>query len=61
MLDSERFADKSPAQVYAILLDDGIYLASIRTMYRVMTLADQVPPAPRPGRPSAPGPPRAGR
>jgi putative transposase len=28
--------------VYAILLDDGIYLASIRTMYRVMTLADQV-------------------
>ena len=42
LLDSERFADKSPAQVYAILLDDGIYLASIRTMYRVMTLADQV-------------------
>ena len=41
-LDSERFADKSPAQVYAILLDEGIYLASIRTMYRVMTLADQV-------------------
>ena len=28
--------------MYAILLDDGIYLASIRTMYRVMTLADQV-------------------
>jgi putative transposase len=42
VLDSERFADKSPAQVYAILLDDGIYLASIRTMYRVLTLADQV-------------------
>jgi putative transposase len=42
MLDSERFAGKSPAQVYAILLDEGIYLASIRTMYRVMTLADQV-------------------
>ena len=42
VLDSERFADKSPAQVYAILLDDGIYLASTRTMYRVMTLADQV-------------------
>ncbi len=32
MLDSDRFADKSPAQVYAILLDEGIYLASIRTM-----------------------------
>jgi transposase InsO family protein len=42
VLDSERFADKSPAQVYAILLDEGSYLASIRTMYRVMTLADQV-------------------
>ena len=42
VLDSDRFADKSPAQVWAILLDDGIYLASIRTMYRVMALADQV-------------------
>ena len=42
VLDSDRFADKSPAQVYAILLDEGIYLASIRTMYRVLTLADQV-------------------
>ncbi len=42
VLDSDRFADKAPAQVYAILLDEGIYLASIRTMYRVMTLADQV-------------------
>ena len=42
VLDSERFADKSPAQVWAILLDEGIYLASVRTMYRVLTLADQV-------------------
>jgi transposase InsO family protein len=42
VLDSDRFADKSPAQVYAILLDEGIYLASIRTMYRVLALADQV-------------------
>ena len=49
LLDSERFADKSPAQVYAILLDDGIYLASIRTMYRVMTLATRsASAAPRP-------------
>ena len=31
VLDSERFADKSPAQVWAILLDEGSYLASIRT------------------------------
>ena len=42
MLDSERFADKSPAQVWAILLDEGLYLASVRTMYRVLTLAEQV-------------------
>ncbi len=42
VLDSDRFADKSPAQVYAVLLDEGIYLASIRTMYRVLTLAHQV-------------------
>ena len=25
MLDSDRFADKAPAQVWAILLDEGIY------------------------------------
>lgn len=31
-----RFADKSPAAVYAALLDDGIYLCSISTMYRIL-------------------------
>jgi len=39
MLDqlcSERFLDASPAHVYAALLDDGIYLASERTMYRLL-------------------------
>ena len=41
VLDSERFADKSPAQVWAILLDEGLYLASVRTMYRVLTLASR--------------------
>ena len=61
VLDSERFADKSPAQVWAILLDEGLYLASVRTMYRVLTLAGAGPRAPRPGRPPAPGPARAGR
>ena len=35
VLHSDRFADKSPAQVYAILLDEGIYYCSIRTMYRI--------------------------
>ena len=36
VLHSDRFADKSPAQVYAILLDEGIYYCSIRTMYRIL-------------------------
>jgi putative transposase len=35
-LYSERFMDKSPYQVYATLLDDGEYLCSVRTMYRVL-------------------------
>jgi hypothetical protein len=42
VLNSERFADKSPAQVWAILLDEGIYLASVSSMYRVLRAADQV-------------------
>jgi len=36
-LCSERFADMAPAAVYATLLDEGTYLASVRTMYRVLT------------------------
>ena len=35
-LHSERFADSSPAQVWAALLDEGRYLASERTMYRLL-------------------------
>jgi putative transposase len=35
-LHSERFVDCAPAQVYATLLDEGCYLASERTMYRVL-------------------------
>jgi len=35
-LHSERFADCSPAQVWATLLDEGRYLASQRTMYRLL-------------------------
>lgn len=42
LLDSERFVDKAPAQVYAELLDDGEYVCSPRTMYRVLEDADQV-------------------
>jgi len=35
-LCSQRFADSAPAQVYATLLDEGRYLASERTMYRIL-------------------------
>ena len=36
VLYSERFADCAPRTVYARLLDDGVYLASVRTMYRLL-------------------------
>jgi putative transposase len=35
-LHCERFVDCSPAQVWATLLDEGTYLASQRTMYRIL-------------------------
>ena len=33
---SERFQDKAPLEVYATLLDEGRYLCSPRTMYRIL-------------------------
>ena len=36
-LHSERFMDQSPAEVYATLLDEGVYLCSVRTMYRILS------------------------
>jgi putative transposase len=41
-LHSERFVDKSPTETYASLLDDGIYLCSVRTMYRILSDAKEV-------------------
>lgn len=41
-LDSDEYMDKAPAQVYAALLELGIYLCSIRTMYRILAANDQV-------------------
>ena len=32
----ERCADQAPAETYAKLLDQGTYLCSIRTMYRIL-------------------------
>jgi putative transposase len=42
ILNSDRFADKSPAQVWAVLLDEGAYLASISRLYRILRACDQV-------------------
>ncbi len=36
VLGAERFVDRAPAQVWATLLDEGTYLASEATMYRLL-------------------------
>ena len=36
ILNSERFMDRAPHEVYATLLDEGEYHCSIRTMYRIL-------------------------
>lgn len=41
LLDSERFADVTPQSVWATLLDEGVYLASWRTFYRILAAAGQ--------------------
>ena len=40
-LHCERFCDASPAQVYFTLLDEGVYLASESTFYRVLREAGE--------------------
>ena len=39
MLHSDEFVDQPPPEVYATLLSRGVYLASIRTMYRVWLIS----------------------
>ena len=41
VLHSPRFQDAAPAAVYATLLDEGTYLASERTMYRLLAADGQ--------------------
>lgn len=41
-LNSPRFVDKAPAEVVATLLDEGIYLCSTSTMYRLLRAHRQV-------------------
>ena len=42
VLNSDEFVDQPPAQVYATLLERGVYLCSIATMYRILAAAAQV-------------------
>jgi len=36
VLRTPRFVDQAPAEIYATLLDEGVYLCSIRTLYRIL-------------------------
>jgi len=42
VLHSEKFVDKAPPEVYAALLDEGQYVCSIRTMYRLLEANQEV-------------------
>jgi putative transposase len=42
VLNSERFQDCAPREVYATLLDEHIYLCSWRSMYRILAVAEEV-------------------
>ena len=42
ILHTDRFVDRAPTEVYATLLDEGSYLCSSRTMYRVLAEAEEV-------------------
>ena len=41
-LHSDRFIDKAPREVYATLLDEGNYLCSVRTIYRILHSQQEV-------------------
>mgnify|MGYP001571114740 FL=1 len=41
MLHSARFVDASPYTVYATLLDEGAYVGSVRTLYRLLEQAGE--------------------
>jgi len=42
VVNSDRFVDLPPIQIYAQLLDEGVYLGSISTIYRVLAAHAQV-------------------
>jgi len=42
ILHAERFSDQAPPEIYNTLLDEGDYLCSVRTMYRILEKHDEV-------------------
>jgi putative transposase len=42
VLESDEFVDEAPATIYAKLLDQGTYLGSVSTMYRILRANDEV-------------------
>ena len=42
ILNSERFCDAAPREVYATLLDEGVYYCHWRTMYRILQAHHEV-------------------
>jgi putative transposase len=42
LLHSERFVDLAPAQIVSTLLDEGQYLCSVRTLYRILAARGEV-------------------
>lgn len=42
VLNSPRFMDQAPREIYAALLDEGVYLCSVSTMYRLLRENGQV-------------------
>jgi putative transposase len=42
VLNSDEFANQAPAAVHAALLDRGVYMCAVRTMYRILEANNQV-------------------
>jgi putative transposase len=42
LLHDDRFAELPPAEVYATLLDEGKFVCSVRTMYRILKAENEV-------------------
>ena len=42
VLYSQRFVDMAPAEIHAVLLDEGVYLCSVSTMYRLLRRRGEV-------------------